>query len=98
MIVPLAWFCGRWFDPLWFLAFYVGSSIAWIAVAACALRKPRLLLLAPAILVLDLLYRMTMLHVVIKTIYRPRIEICRWDSPERFQTENRQTLSKGKVQ
>ena len=29
---------------------------------------------------------LTMLHAVIKTIYRPRIEICKWDSPERFQT------------
>jgi poly-beta-1,6-N-acetyl-D-glucosamine synthase len=92
VIVPLAWWLGRWFDPLWFLAFYLGTSIVWISVAACALRKPRLVALAPAILALDLLYRLTMLHAVVKTIHRPRIEICRWDSPERFQIDERQSL------
>jgi poly-beta-1,6-N-acetyl-D-glucosamine synthase len=90
-VVPLAWWLGRWFDPLWFVVFYLGSSIGWIAVAACALRKPRLLVLAPAILVLDLLYRLTMVHAVIKTIRQPRIETCRWDSPERFRVENNQS-------
>jgi cellulose synthase/poly-beta-1,6-N-acetylglucosamine synthase-like glycosyltransferase len=96
-IVPLAWWLGRWFDPLWLLSFYFGSSIAWISVAACALRKPRLVLLAPAILALDFVYRLTMLHAAVKTIYRPRIETCRWDSPERFELEQRQPLPEGSV-
>ena len=95
-IVPLAWWLGRWFDPLWFLAFYLGTSVLWISIAAFALRKPRLLVLAPAILALDLLYRLTMLHAVIKTIRHPRIETCTWDSPERFQVEKRQSLPEGK--
>jgi cellulose synthase/poly-beta-1,6-N-acetylglucosamine synthase-like glycosyltransferase len=93
VIVPLAWWLGRWFDPIWFVAFYFGSSLAWISVAACALRKPRLVVLAPAILALDLVYRLTMLHAVMKTIYRPRIKTCRWDSPERFRVEQHQPLT-----
>lgn len=95
VIVPLAWWLGRWFDPVWLVAFYLGSSLAWISVAACALRKPRLIVLAPAILALDLVYRLTMLHAVIKTIYRPRIETCKWDSPERFHVEQRRPLGEG---
>jgi cellulose synthase/poly-beta-1,6-N-acetylglucosamine synthase-like glycosyltransferase len=95
VIVPLAWWLGRWFDPVWLVAFYLGSSLAWISVAACALRKPRLIVLAPAILALDLVYRLTMLHAVIKTIYRPRIDTCKWDSPERFHVEQRRPLGEG---
>jgi hypothetical protein len=32
-----------------------------------------------------------MVHAVIKTIRQPRIETCRWDSPERFRVENNQS-------
>ena len=38
-IVPLMIFLSSWVDPLWFVAFYLGSSVAWIAVAAVALRQ-----------------------------------------------------------
>ena len=46
-IVPLMIFLSSWVDPLWFLAFYLGSSVAWISVAAIALRKPRLVAAGP---------------------------------------------------
>jgi cellulose synthase/poly-beta-1,6-N-acetylglucosamine synthase-like glycosyltransferase len=82
--VPAAYFLSPWIDPLWFLAAYLGSSGIWITIGACAMRKPRLILLAPAILVLDLAYRATMLHALGKAIVKPRIDVCRWDSPERF--------------
>jgi poly-beta-1,6-N-acetyl-D-glucosamine synthase len=87
LLVPAAAWLQRWFDPLWLVAFYLASSVAWIAVAAYALRKPRLLLLAPAILGLDLVYRLTMLHAVVRTIRRPRVETCRWESPQRFELD-----------
>jgi cellulose synthase/poly-beta-1,6-N-acetylglucosamine synthase-like glycosyltransferase len=84
LLPPLAYFLRGWIDPLWFAAYYVGASVAWIAIAAIALRKPRLLLLAPAIVALDLVYRVAMIHALVKAIRFPRVEVCVWDSPARF--------------
>ena len=86
LIVPAMLLLGAWIDPVWFGVFYLATSMAWITAAAVALRKPRLLVMAPAILVLDLVYRATMFHAVIKAIRQPRIETCKWDSPTRFVT------------
>ena len=85
VFVPVAYLLRTWINPLWFLVAYVATSVLWIAVGAIALRKPRLALLAPAIMVLDLVYRVTMLHALVKTVVHPRVEVCVWDSPERFQ-------------
>jgi poly-beta-1,6-N-acetyl-D-glucosamine synthase len=87
LIVPVAYFFKGWIDPIWFPVLYVATSGAWIVVAAAALRKPRLVVLLPAILILDLVYRVAMLHAVVKTALRPRIETCRWDSPARFELD-----------
>ena len=87
LLAPLALWLRGWVDPLWFLVFYVGTNVAWIVVAATALRKPRLVALAPALLALDLVYRVTMLHAALKTIRKPRVESCRWDSPARFELD-----------
>jgi poly-beta-1,6-N-acetyl-D-glucosamine synthase len=87
LIVPVAYWFKGWIDPIWFPILYVATSGAWIAVAAAALRKPRLVLLIPAILALDLVYRVAMLHAVAKTALWPRIETCRWDSPARFELD-----------
>ena len=84
LVVPIAFLLRGWVDPLWIAVFYLGSSFAWISVGAIALRKPRLVLLAPAIIALDLVYRVTMLHAMAKAISQPRVERCKWDSPERF--------------
>ena len=83
-IVPIALLLRGWVNPLWIAVFYLGSSFAWISVGAIALRKPRLILLTPAILALDLVYRVTMLHAMVKAIRQPRVESCKWDSPTRF--------------
>jgi cellulose synthase/poly-beta-1,6-N-acetylglucosamine synthase-like glycosyltransferase len=83
-IVPLMVFLDRWVNPLWFVVFYLGSSFVWISLAAAVLRKPRLALLAPAIIALDLVYRVTMLHALVKAIVRPSVTQCKWDSPTRF--------------
>lgn len=87
LLPPLAYFVRGWIDPLWFLAYYLGASVLWIAVGAVALRKPRLLLLAPAIMVLDIVYRFAMLHALVKAIRFPRVDTCAWDSPTRFTLE-----------
>jgi hypothetical protein len=87
LLPPLAYLFRGWFSPLWFGGFYLATSLAWIAAAAIALRKPRLVLLAPAIMALDLVYRVTMVHALVKAIRIPRVETCAWDSPERFELE-----------
>jgi biofilm PGA synthesis N-glycosyltransferase PgaC len=84
---PLAFFLRDWIDPLWFAVFYLASSVGWIAIAAAALRKPRLLVLAPILIVLDLVYRACMLHAFVKTVVSPTIESCTWVSPARFTPE-----------
>ena len=86
-IVPVMILLSDWVDPFWFIAFYLGSSTVWICIGAAALRKPRLALLAPAIIVLDLVYRVTMIHATVKAIARPRVAHCKWDSPTRFALE-----------
>ncbi len=88
LLPPLAFFLRSWIDPLWFMAYYLGASVVWIGIAAIALRKPRLIVLAPALIVLDLVYRLAMLHALVKTIFAPTIETCAWDSPTRFDLEN----------
>lgn len=87
LIVPVAYLFKGWIDPIWFPVLYLATSSAWIALAAAALRKPRLILLTPVLLALDLVYRVAMLHAVVKTAFRPRIETCAWDSPARFELE-----------
>jgi cellulose synthase/poly-beta-1,6-N-acetylglucosamine synthase-like glycosyltransferase len=87
LIVPIAYLFKGWIDPIWFPVLYVATSSAWITLAAAALRKPRLIVLTPIILALDLVYRVAMLHAVVKTVLRPRIETCAWDSPARFELE-----------
>jgi biofilm PGA synthesis N-glycosyltransferase PgaC len=87
LIVPVAYLFKGWIDPIWFPVLYLATSSAWIALAAAALRKPRLIVLTPVILALDLVYRVAMLHAVVKTVLRPRIETCAWDSPARFELE-----------
>ena len=84
MLGLLCFVLRGWIDPMWFGVFYARHELLWIAIAAVALRKPRLFALAPILLLLDLVYRVTMLHAVVKTVRQPRIETCRWDSPPRF--------------
>jgi cellulose synthase/poly-beta-1,6-N-acetylglucosamine synthase-like glycosyltransferase len=84
LLVAAALFLHGWIDPMWFAVFYLGSNAAWMAAAAIAMRRPRLLALAPALLALDLVYRATMVHAAYKAIRQPRVETCRWESPERF--------------
>jgi len=84
LVVPAVVFLRDWIDPIWWLVVYVVAGVAWISVAATALRKPRLVVLAPALLVLDAVYRVIMLHAAIKAVVSPTIEICKWESPERF--------------
>jgi cellulose synthase/poly-beta-1,6-N-acetylglucosamine synthase-like glycosyltransferase len=87
VLPPIAFLLRDWIDPLWFGAFYLASSVGWIAIAATALRKPRLLVLAPVLIVLDLVYRACMWHAFVKAVVTPTIESCTWVSPTRFTLE-----------
>jgi cellulose synthase/poly-beta-1,6-N-acetylglucosamine synthase-like glycosyltransferase len=62
---------------------YVAGYATWSAVGAIALRKWRLLVLAPALLVLDWVARVNLLHAAVKAIRQPTSE-CRWESPARY--------------
>jgi poly-beta-1,6-N-acetyl-D-glucosamine synthase len=62
---------------------YAGGYAVWSAVGAVALRQWRLAVLFPALLVIDWIARVNLLHAVIKAIRRPTAE-CRWDSPARY--------------
>jgi cellulose synthase/poly-beta-1,6-N-acetylglucosamine synthase-like glycosyltransferase len=73
-----------WVNPFWFAVFFLAESLCWIGVAAYALRRPRLLALAPALILLDLVYRIALLHALVKTLRQPTVTGGRWDSPRRF--------------
>ena len=62
---------------------YVAGYAAWSAVGAVALRNWRLLVLAPALLVLDWVARVNFAHAAVKAIRQPTSE-CRWESPARY--------------
>ncbi len=65
------------------LVFYAAGYAAWSAVGALALHAWRLLALWPALLVLDWIARVNLVHAAIKAIRQPTAE-CRWESPERY--------------
>jgi poly-beta-1,6-N-acetyl-D-glucosamine synthase len=89
LAIPLLAVLTRgWVDPYWFVVLYFASTGTWIVIGAIALRKPRLILMAPAIVALDMVYRATMFHAFAKAIFTPRIETCAWKSPTRFELED----------
>jgi cellulose synthase/poly-beta-1,6-N-acetylglucosamine synthase-like glycosyltransferase len=75
----------QWAEPRTLVVSILAGYLAWTTVAALALRKWRLVLLTPAIIAIDVLYRANFIHAVLKTIRQPTVESCRWDSPTRYQ-------------
>jgi hypothetical protein len=64
---------------------YAAGYAVWSAVGAIALRKWRLFVLWPSLLVLDWISRVNLLHAAIKAFRQPTAE-CRWESPARYAT------------
>jgi hypothetical protein len=60
------------------LAFYL-----LLAVASAQLRHFHLILFAPVLVAIDLVFRVIWIHAVIKTLRQPTVEACKWDSPAR---------------
>jgi biofilm PGA synthesis N-glycosyltransferase PgaC len=71
-------------SPLALAGIYLAGHGIWVGIAAVAMRRPRLVLLAPAILAIDWIYRINFVHAVIRTLRRPRVAECRWTSPQRY--------------
>lgn len=89
LLPPVAILLSSWINPIWFLVYFLVGSFVWIGAGAFALRKPRLIVLAPALIALDLVYRVAMMHALVKAILVPRVEVCAWDSPVRFELEQK---------
>jgi len=94
LFVPVVLLLGTMIDPVWLLVYIAVTTIGWIGVGAAALRKPQLVLLAPAVIALDLVYRVTMLHALAKAVVRPQVDTCRWDSPPRFELASDSTTAR----
>jgi poly-beta-1,6-N-acetyl-D-glucosamine synthase len=69
------------------LLIFLGGYAAWVLAASIHLRIPRLVLFLPAIMALDLLYRVIFVHALIKAVRQPTVDRCVWSSPARLATE-----------
>jgi cellulose synthase/poly-beta-1,6-N-acetylglucosamine synthase-like glycosyltransferase len=63
---------------------YVGGYLVWAAIGAVALRRWRLVLFAPALIVVDWIQRVNFIHAFCKTLREPRVASCTWSSPKRY--------------
>ncbi len=54
-----------------------------LTVAAVQLRHLHLVLFAPVLILVDLLFRAIWIHAVVKTVRQPTVAACVWDSPAR---------------
>jgi biofilm PGA synthesis N-glycosyltransferase PgaC len=73
-------------DPAWAAVLYFGGYGVWTLLASMALKKWRLFLMTPAIIIIDWVYRVIFIHAFIKSIRQPTVESCAWESPARYQT------------
>ncbi len=75
---------SSWTEIPMLLAWMTAGYAVWIVIAAVALRQWRLVLLTPAILAVDLVYRVIFVHAFVKTLRHPTVESCSWESPARY--------------
>ena len=61
----------------------IGQGV-WVGIAAWRLRHPQLPLFLPVIIIADLLYRVILVHALVKAIRQPTVDRCVWDSPARI--------------
>jgi cellulose synthase/poly-beta-1,6-N-acetylglucosamine synthase-like glycosyltransferase len=71
-------------NPVRAAMFYLGGYLLWAVVGAIALRRWRLVLLAPALIAVDWIQRVNFIHAFCKTIKQPRVVSCTWSSPKRY--------------
>ena len=73
-----------WVEPGALVKLTLAGYAAGAAIAAGVLHKWRLAVMAPALIVVDWLYRIVFMHAFLKTVRQPRVENCRWESPTRY--------------
>lgn len=66
------------------LAVYAAFRFANAALAAAATRRPRLLVLWPALLVYDLMWKVVTVHGFVRAVRQPRVRRATWVSPTRI--------------
>ncbi|MBY8872361.1 glycosyltransferase family 2 protein [Micromonospora sp. PLK6-60] len=66
------------------LLLMLGGQGIWVVLAAWRLSRPRLVLFLPFIVVADLLYRVVLVHALVKALRRPTVDRCVWASPARI--------------
>jgi biofilm PGA synthesis N-glycosyltransferase PgaC len=71
-------------DPTRAALLYTGGYVLWAAIGAIALKRWRLVLLAPALIVVDWIQRVNFVHAFCKTVRQPRVASCTWSSPKRY--------------
>ncbi|WP_189115164.1 glycosyltransferase family 2 protein [Pilimelia terevasa] len=71
--------------PTGALVLVAGHGV-WMCCASVHLRRPRLVLFIPALAVIDLIYRVVLVHALVKAIRQPVVERCVWKSPARLVT------------
>lgn len=74
-------------NPVKFFTVYVIGYAMWAAIGAAFLRKPQLVLMFPALMIMDWMQRVNFVHAFFKTIRQPQVESCRWESPTRYEAE-----------
>jgi len=62
---------------------YVSGYALWATIGAIALGKWRLLVMWPAMLAIDWIARVNLIHAACKALRQPTAE-CRWESPSRY--------------
>jgi poly-beta-1,6-N-acetyl-D-glucosamine synthase len=75
---------GIWWSPFWLLVGIAAGYLVWTIAAACCTRKWRLVVMTPAFIVVDWLYRVVFIHALCKAIRQPVVASCRWESPARY--------------
>lgn len=75
---------GAFYAP-WTLLVYIAGYGIWVGAAAIQLRRPRLILFIPAIIVSDFIYRYIFVHAFVKALKEPTVDNCVWESPTRIQ-------------
>ncbi|MFU8851560.1 glycosyltransferase family 2 protein [Micromonospora sp. SL1-18] len=66
------------------LLLLLGGQALWVVLAAWRLARPRLVFFLPLIILADLLYRVVMVHALVKALRHPTVDRCVWASPPRI--------------
>ena len=87
ILVTVGWSAYQSDNILTFLGWYFGLYLLWCCVSGIFLRRWRLPLLMPWVVIVDWVNRVIFIHAFIKAWRQPVVESCKWESPARFNTQ-----------